>query len=325
MDKELLKKIAHQQTERFLYSYAPDWRLQQILSIEKQLLNKFEFFQDIVKETRSPKESASVDAVIAQEITNGLFLEAMSIAIQSIEDVFAMLLAGQKPLKFIGGTISYSAGKVDNFIKRKHNEADIATLFYFPLFSEPYETPEQQQVFKDGLSLLFLTISELKDFYITHRFFYNQYKHGLSVALRAYVDYNEDQISDRRIEPLKGYPIAFDNYSVTKLDSTDIRVKQKILMPYLTSEIRENIQQLILDDNLLRFVTPDDPVDFGFIKSIVAKARMCLATFGNNILATLADKFPMPLQLPAGEKDQAYIFQFPKEAYTEATNKQIFV
>lgn len=324
MDKVLLKTIAWQQTNRFFYSYGVDWRMQQILSLEKQLQNKFEFFRDIVEESKKGEENINVDAVIAQEISNGLFLDAISVANQAIEDVFSMLMAGQRPLKFIGGAISYSAGKVDNFIKQKHKEKDIATLFYFPLFDESYETDEQQGYFTEGLQRLCNYIGEMKKFYTTYRFFYMQYKHGLSVALRAYIDYNEEQIADRKAEPFRAYPIAFDNYSLTKLDANDVRAKQKILMPYLTPEIMPHIQQLIREDNLLRFVTPDEPLEFKDIKTIVETARICQRIFANNLLNSLADKYPMALQLPGDERGISYVFSFPKDVHQKAGNKQIF-
>lgn len=97
MDKQLLKKISSPQTDRFFYSYSSDWRLSQILSIEKQLLNRYEFFDDIVTKTKSPKHEVTNEAIICQEITNGLFFEAIAIAIQSIEDLFALLNAGKFP------------------------------------------------------------------------------------------------------------------------------------------------------------------------------------------------------------------------------------
>lgn len=325
MNKELLKKISSQQTERFFFSYGSDWRLRQILMIEKQLHNRYDYFQDIVDQSKSPKHKASNDAIIAQEITNGLYFEAIAVAIQSIEDVFALLNAGQKPLKFIAGIITYSAGKVDNILKQKHNKEEVASLFYFPVFTDEYETEEQRKLVSDGLELLYTLVNELKFFYKQFRFFYNQYKHGLSVAFRAYTDYSDKQIEDHKTTPDTAHLQVFDNISVSKLDSQDIRVNKKILMPYLTEDISENMQQLLKDDNLIRFVTPDEKIDLKLLKSIVIKSRICVATFGNNLINTLKAEYPLHLQLPADLKDNAFILSFPKDTYQTAINKKIFI
>lgn len=325
MDKVLLRKISNQQTERFFFSYSPDWRLTQILTIEKILQDRYNFFSSIVSEIRSPDTTASDEAIITQEITNGLFFEGIAIAIQSIEDLFALINAAQKPLKFIGNIITYSAGKIDNLLKQKHSKSDIASLFYFPLFDEQYETEEQQRTFDESLSLLFNIIVELKSFYKKYRFFYTQYKHGLCVALRPYKDFDEKQIADHKQEPFSAYLHVFDNICVSKLDNADTRLNKKIFMPYLTEDITPNIQQLMKEDNLLRFVTSDDRIEFGILKDIVVKARVCSATLGNNLVNTLKGEYPLNLQLPADLNNHAYVFKFPKELYHEAKNKNIFI
>lgn len=325
MKKELLKTISRQQTERFFFSYSPDWRLCQILQIDKLLKNRYDFFNDIINEVKSSDNKISNEAMICQEITNGLFFEAIAVAIQSIEDLFALLNAGEKPLKFISGIISYSAGKVDNLLKQKHLKVDIASLFYFPLFEADYESTEQQKVFEEAFNLLFTTVCELKEFYSKFRFFYNQYKHGISVAFRPYTNYSEKQIEDHKKMPNQAYLNVFNNLSIKKIKPNDARVNNKVLMPFLTDEIQQNLLQLLEEDNLLRFVTPEFPIEIETIISIVRKSRICTATFGNNFVSTLQDEFPMKLQLPANENNQAYIFSFPKEIYETATNKKILI
>ena len=58
---------------------------------------------------------------------------------------------------------------------------------------------------------------------------------------------------------------------------------------------------------------------------IVVKTRICIATFGNNLMNTLKDEFPIHLQLPADLHDNALILSFPKETYQTAINKKIFI
>ena len=325
MNKEQLKKISSQQTERFFYSYSSNWRLTQMSIIERQLLKRYELFDDIVTQLKPLNHTATNEAIICQEISNGLFFEAIAIAIQSIEDLFALLNAGKTPLKFISGIITYNAGRIDNLLKQKINKEDTATLFYFPIFHDHYETDEQQKSVDDGLNLLHDMILELKLFYKQFRFFYNQYKHGLSVAFRVYCDYAEKQIEDHKRSPTSAYLHVFDNLSIAKLESNDVRVNRKVLMPYLTEDIQPYWQQLIKDDNLLRFVTSDERIEIEKLKSVVIKSRICISTFSSNLINSLKGNYPMHLQLPADLNNNAYILSFPKEAYDMAINKKIFI
>lgn len=324
MNNNLLRKISQQQTERFFYSYSPDWRLIQITSIEKLLNDRFDFYKDIIENIKLPN-SLSSDATIAQEVTNGLFFEAIAIAIQAAEDLFAIVNASQKPLKFISHVITYSAGKIDNLLKKKFTKEEIATTFYFPLFNERYETIEQNEKFDNSLNFLFQLVMDIQQFYKDYRFFYNQYKHGLSVAFRPFGDYSPEQVAKRKSEPLYSYLNVFDNVSVSKLESDSARFNKMMFMPYLTPEIMSNLPQLIKDDNLLRFVRPISDISIELCKSIVIKSRICVAAIGNNLVNSLKNEFPISLQLPYDLKNTAYKFNFPEDVYKSAINKKIFI
>lgn len=324
MTKELLKKISFQQTQRFFFSYSPNWRLTQILTIRRLLQERFIFFDDIITEIKDP-DSVSNKAIIAQETTNGLYFEGIAIAIQSIEDLFALLNAGQKPLKFISGIINYGAGKVDQLLKQKHTQEDVASMFYFPLFDDVYDTEEVAKAFEQGFEFLYKTVLELKDFYNRFRFFYTQYKHGITVALRPYGDYTEKQVEEKEENYESAYLHVFDNLSVKKLKPTDVRFNNKVFMPYLTPDIAANWNQLLEEDNLIRFVTQDARIMIDDLIMVVRKSRMCTACFGNNLVSSLQEEYPITLQLPLNTSNEACIFSFPKEVYHLAKNKSIFI
>jgi hypothetical protein len=322
MDKELTRKIAAQQTARFFYSYPDNWRRYQIMMVEKNLRERFEVYPEFIQRSNTLEEGSTVDGVIAQEITNGLYFEGIAIALQAIEDLFALLHAGKRPLRFISDIITYSVGKVKNLITQKFNDRDIADLFFYPLFEDEFE-PEQQAQFDLAFRLLADSVGELKSFYIKYEFFYNQYKHGLCVVSRAYGNYSGEQIERNRGDWQTRHLLVFDNLSVSKLDKDDVRVNKKIMMPYLTPEIKGNLQALLQDDNLIRFVSQDERVTINELMAVVAKASMAVSVFMHNIVNTLKGEYPITLYLPRGINNEWLIADFQEDLHKMAINKKI--
>jgi hypothetical protein len=112
-------------------------------------------------QTRNGTTTATNEAIICQEITNGLFFEAIAIVVQSIEDIFAFLNAAKLSLKFISHVFTYPAGKIANLIKSKHTVATTASLFYFPYLEEKFDSQEEQDAYDDGLRRLLSMVLRL--------------------------------------------------------------------------------------------------------------------------------------------------------------------
>src|SRR5689334_21071326 len=197
MNKEERKNVTRDQIERFFASYFPNWRFVQILATEKLLNEKFSFYPSIISDAKQSDDPTG-DSTIAQEITNGLLFDAIANCIQYIEDLFALLKAGENKDFFIRHIITYHAGKVEKFIERKHTEEKICNLFYFPFFDEEFDDKKKYKVYRDSISRLCEWIDEIKEFYSKHQFFYKQYKHGLTVALRPYGRYSQEQIEESK-------------------------------------------------------------------------------------------------------------------------------
>ena len=209
-------------------------------------------------------------------------------------------------------------------IGEKISDQDIATLFYFPLFADKYEE-EAQAVFEFSFGLLISAIQDLKAFYNKYEFFYNQYKHGLCVVSRAYKDYDSDQIARDKSNWQDRHLNVFDNLSVTKLAPKSVRISKKVFMPYLTSEIQENLVELMKDDNLIRFVSQDSRITIAELVLIVRKSYTCASVFMRNIINTLNGEFPMNLYLPHSWEGDWIKIPFTEDLYKLATNKQIFI
>ncbi len=309
MTKEERKKVTNDQINRFFASYYPNWRLQQILTTEKILQEKFTFYSTIISETKQADDDTG-EYTIAQEITNGLLFDAISICIQYIEDLFALLKAGENKNFFIKNIITYDAGKIENFIRQKSNTEKLCKLFYFPFYEEEFEE-KTEKVYREGLKLLSDWTAEIKDFHRKHHFFYKQYKHGLTVALRPYNRYNSDQLEKCKNNNFPPYLATFDNLAPEKLKDKKERIDGYLMMPCFTENIRPHLIELIKEDNLARYVFPPKETDIEVIKNIAYKVRDCMSIFSNNLLATVQDVSPYKLYMPQ-EKGFVCSFSFDK-------------
>ena len=114
MNKEQRELASIDQIKCFLFSYYCNWRIAKILINEKIIKEKYEFLKDIAPLVKQ-SESDNYDALIAQELTNGLEFDILANCVQYIEDLFALLRAGKNRDFFIREIITYSAGQSRKF------------------------------------------------------------------------------------------------------------------------------------------------------------------------------------------------------------------
>lgn len=311
MNKEQRKKANLDQIERFFASYYPSWRLHQILTNEKLIAEKFTFYSSIIEKTKQFDDSTG-DYTIAQEITNGLYMETIAYCVQYIEDLFALLKAGKNIDFFIKNIITYDAGSVENYTKEKMTEKKMCDAFYFPYFEKEPEksTTETTETYYECISRLLEWMKEIKEFFIQHQFFYKQYKHGLTIALRPYNIFSEEQVTKAKTGNFEPYLAALDNLELTKLKDKKDRFNGYVFIPNLTENISPNIQQLMKEDNLIRYVFPPKETNMAKIKDIAFKVRECINIFSNNIIVTAREENPLKLHLPAAEIGKVCAFSF---------------
>ena len=314
MDKSQRVKVTQDQVQRFFASYYSNWRLHQILTLEKLYKEKFDFYQDIIEITKQPDDPDG-SATIAQEISHGLFFEAISHSIQYIEDLFAIVKAGENIDYFIKGIITYDAGKISNFIKQKLNREQLCKAFHFPYYTEDFPDAVTNEVYKSAIERLYTLITEFKQFHKDYQFFYTQYKHGLTVALRPYNLYTAEQINKSRDGQFERYLAAFDNLGAEKLKDKQERFNNMLFMPCFTESVRENFTELMREDNLIRYVFPPKDTDFEKIKNIAFRVRDCINVIGNNIVEKAGNpdnSDRTKLQLPDSEINKVVVFTFFK-------------
>lgn len=310
MNKEQRKKVTQDQVERFFASYYPNWRLHQILTNEKLLEEKFNFYPSIINTTKQP-DDLNGDSTIAQEITNGLMFETISYCVQYIEDLFALIKAGEKKEFFIKNIITYDAGKISNFIKQNINKEQLCKCFHFPYYTEKLKDDETDKIYRESITRLYDQIKEFKEFYQQHQFFYTQYKHGLTIVLRPYNKYNDEQIQKSKEGNFSPYLAAFDNLGVDKLKDKKERLNGMVFMPCFTESIRENIQELTKEDNLVRYVFPPRETTIEKIKTLAFKIRDCINVITNNIVEETRndnDAEIVKMQLPDKEIGKVVCF-----------------
>jgi len=312
MTDEQRLKASIDQIEGFFRSYYFGWRLAKILINEKVLVNRREFLSDISNDLKQNEEQ-NPEAIIAQEIANGLGFDILSNCIQYIEDLFVLLRAGKKKEFFIKELITYNAGKVDNLVQEKINNDKLCDLFYFPRIKDfENESEDVKNAVNEGISKLSAKINLIKEFYNTYQFHYNQYKHGLTVALKPYGDLDPSLLENVYNGEINPYLVAIDNLAIKKVSRNQHRFQNYVMMPCLTKNTQPFISELDNEDNLLRYVMCPPETSIANFKNCAFNVRDCLYIFSNNLLSKLRGGDIITLQLPADGRD-VYSFDFKND------------
>ncbi|MEZ5016438.1 MAG: hypothetical protein R2800_05245 [Flavipsychrobacter sp.] len=306
MNNQQRHKASVQQTIYYLNTYYSDWRLTKLLSLEKMLNERYTFFNDI-KHNVKQHDDENGDATIAQEIKNGIYFDAIATCIQYVEDLFALLNASQKPDYFIKEILTYNPSDISKFIdKLIITKERLGELFHYPTEFGNNTTKETITEINKSTKILEQLILDSLDFYKKHKFKYNKYKHGLSVALRPLgkkiIAENVEKDKNNNHKP---YLLAFDSYNLEKAKKRGGFSGKLVMIPFLTDEIRPFAQDLEKEDNLLRSVPIEEINDMDFFQftELGYKVSTCLKIFIHNYTyhidyRTKQKKF----QLPQGHK-----------------------
>ena len=310
-DRPLINK---EQINRFFSTYYSEWRHIQILAIEKKLRTKYEFYDDIIEKINYSDNTAD-DKTIAQEISNGLMFEAIQYSLQYIEDLFALMNAAKKPNFFIRSIIQYNAGKIDHSIKTfSLKKKNICECFHFPCYTDhEHETAHELEVLcvtNESVNRLIAILAELIEFYKKYQFFYNQYKHGLSIALRPYHNWTPEQVNeDKKGRDDQSPIIALDSLNFKDAPKNQYGNEGYLLMPCFSENIGPHINHLQSENNLLRFVMSPPDMSITLIADIAKKTKRCIHILIHNFLEVINDKNPLNLRLPAADDQDVFEFK----------------
>jgi hypothetical protein len=297
LTKEQRRKASVDLTVHYLSSYFADWRLTQVLTIEKLLAQRYSFYADLLEHVR-PGDDPTGDGTIAQEIQNGLHFDAIAHCVQYVEDLFALIEAAKEPDYFIKRIVTYNAGSITNKIRGfKATRENVADAFHFPL-GLTYTSEEGQRTYEQGITTLCALVADLVTFYTDHAFFYNQYKHGLAVAMRPFArPYPQEQIDKDKAGDHKPYLVVYDNMNLNAGASPQRKTfdpRVGVFMPGFTDNVRPIVGHLAEENNFLRFVFPPDWPHFMFERLVDAafKARACVQAFIANYLLLIQPPEP---------------------------------
>jgi hypothetical protein len=285
MKTEQRKKASVDLTLTYLNSYYANWRLTKVLTIEKLLKARHTFYNDIILDVKDHRDEDG-SATIAQEIKNGLYFDAIAHCVQYVEDLFALIKAAQQPDYFVKNIITYKAGEVTNFIKSFNADAKtVAKVYHFP-HDIKFQKQEDQNVFDEGVQKLICLTEEIISFYKGYEFIYNQYKHGLTVAMRPFGNiYTTDQIKKDMAGDSEPYLAVYDNLNLEAASKKGtFNLRQGVLMPGFTENVQPFIADLSKENNFLRFVFPPDIPHFSIelLVDNARKTRACIQTFISN-------------------------------------------
>jgi len=298
-------------TATYLSNYYAGWRYAKVLTLEKLINERYVFFKEIALQTK-PVGDDSGEATIAQEIQHGLYFDAISQCVQYVEDLFALIKASKQPDFFVRNVITYKAGEVINYLKSfKADEKNIGSIFHFPA-DLPFSDTESAERYNLGKSNLINYTNDLIKFYKDYEFFYNQYKHGLAVAMRPFGNiYNQDQIENDKTGKKHPYLSVYDNMNLQAgFKRGTASIKNGILMLGFTDNVRPYISQLSEENNFIRLVHPPDypNLSIELLVDIAKKTFCCVNIFIDNYhLKIKPEEGNRKFELPRDYQNNSYM------------------
>ncbi|MCM3390253.1 hypothetical protein M3649_19325 [Ureibacillus chungkukjangi] len=282
-------KANDSQLQTFLSGYDDRWRLTKLLSIKMQLEER-EKFKRKLRSFYGPTFKEDEDNYVYNEATNGLIFSAISELLMYFEDYLVLISFIREDEEFIKKVVKYWAGnigKVPDRLNRLTDE-DLLKAYMIPnkdyILSVMNEQTEDKRskslaVYDEGIkNILEYTRLAIESFN-KYRFFYNQYKHGLTVALRPFSGTINKSELQRRKTSLDGFPVCYDNESIEK--SFKSGQHRAFVIPNLTPEIQPGLTKLQEEQNLLRYHY-DGSVDITDLINIGKKVHLLIRTLIKN-------------------------------------------
>jgi hypothetical protein len=292
------------QINGYLHSQFPKWRLYSVLTTQK-LISDFTVFEEI---NRSVVETT--DYFPQKQYYTGLLLQALSESLQSIEDLFALILFSENVPMFFKNIANYGAGKVTNFIKKaRFDRKNIVGHFWIPFSLEPerYSDKVVPAGLLESADHLILSLTNLVHFYNEFEYLYTQYKHGQSIVYQWSTEGRQTITKEKLLDGLIIAP--FDNMEISKAMETG-RAKLGASI-FFSQWTQKHIDELNKQNNLLRFIIGLEKID---IEKIVYMTRVSV-----NLLECLRFNLMKYCELPTMEK---YECCFPGKEYRDFVRVQ---
>jgi hypothetical protein len=163
-----------------------------------------------------------------------------------------------------------------------------------------------------SIDRLIKILSQIVEYYEKHQFFYNQYKHGLSIALRPFGLFSDEQVEkDKKYGSMSSTVYAMDNLNFKNASKNNKHNLGALLIPNLTENVRPFIAPFQKENNLLRYVSSPQETDIESILTIAKKTKRCIHILITNILQVVNDNNPLKLRLPDEIESKVIEFIIP--------------
>jgi len=310
LTQEQRRAASRDLTLTYLQNYYVEWRYTKVLTIQKLINHRYTFYDELTDLIKSAGDSIG-DATIAQEVHNGLYFDAIAQVIQYIEDLFALLRASKQPDFFIKNIITYKAGEVTSWIRSiKPAITVLAPIFHFP-DDLKLGIESDQEKFDVCCKNIETHIEEIIVFFKNYEFFYNQYKHGLAVAMRPFGSvYSKEMVAKDKTGEIAPFLAVYDNMNLSAgFKKGTARTTQGIMMPGLTDNVAPYLSKLAEENNYLRFVPPPDFPTFNMDLLVKKAALIC------NCIRLFMFNYANQLQ----SDGKTFQFRLPNEDFSKAT------
>ena len=285
MTDEERKKASIEQIGTYCRSQYSKWHIAAVKSIKKIMLDIDEFYKDISVELEPSSDDRDI---VYGPIRNGLIYEAVVHCIQSIEELFALVMCLKDYSFFARDVVVYSPTAVKDFIRDFDcdNIEDICLKFRYPYFEldKTWENKEVFDAYKEAVLLTKEYLNELKGYHKRYYEDYCQYKHGLSVGLNPMETPLMKKDTERHAHimdsPLKGALFTFHNYTVDKYKKRTGEIPAPMIL--LKPAMQKHLSELSKEGNLLYSVVK--PVDIEETEKVTAYASILIDVLWNNII-----------------------------------------
>ncbi|RTQ87116.1 hypothetical protein [Lysinibacillus telephonicus] len=282
-------KANDSQLQTFLSGYDDRWRLTKLVSI-KMTLEEREKLKRKLRSFYGPTFKEIEDDYVYNESTNGLIFSAISELLMYIEDYLVLISFIREDEEFIKKVVKYWAGNIGKVPERLNRLSDEDLLKAYMIPNKDYilevmseQTEEERNssvaVYDEGVKNILEYTKSVIESFNKYRFFYNQYKHGLTVALRPFSGSINKAELQRRKTSFDGFPVCYDNETIEQAFKNG--QQRAFVIPSLTPEIQPGLNKLQEEQNLLRYHY-DSLVDINHLINIGKKVHLLIRTLIKN-------------------------------------------
>jgi hypothetical protein len=274
-------------------------------AIDHLLTNRDEVRVSYLTISASQDDSETAEAVLYGPVTTGLYACAIAETVMYAEDLFVLLHGLRVPERFVQQTINYPGGKVPPLADRlsRLSVADLARAFFVPTLVQLGEDVggEFSERFADSLTQLARLTGKVVDWWRSHRFMQQQYKHGMALALSPFGNEIPESTIAGRKQGAAPPIYAFDAEPLTAAVLN--RSGGAVMSHYGTGAAISHAIDLSKERNFLRYAAALPPVTWSDIVQIaraICNLQKCVLANRAALLPSAASPYTVYIPTDSG-------------------------